>query len=600
MSFMRKKIQYMTAYTPLLAACFWAAVGLTSLAPVHLFAQTHGADSTAQASQQESTRNMLRRYDYFFLQSMIQQQKGDYAAAFDLMRHAAAINPKAAEAHYHLAGYYVDLHKDSLSRCHLELASTLDKSNALYKERLAQLYITQKNYNKALSTYEELCKMQSDRSDVLHIMLQLYAMQNDYDKMIDVLNRMETLEGSSEQISLSKMQVYEQQGQPGKELAELQALVEKHPLDLNYQVMMGNWLLQNGKPKQALKAYHNVLKQEPDNLSAQLSMYDYYQSLSQNDAADKLLRHLLSSPNTGDDNKATLLRQVVSQAAKSGEDSTKVLELMNLALQGQHETCDLYMLKAAYMTLKKMPQEQINDVYRQALEVEPEDKSARFELIRYTWDKGEYDKVIDLCKPAQEYNPSEMIFYYFQGMAQYKKGEDTEALETFKKGVSQINKGSNADFVSDFYATMGDILYEKKLYKDAFAAYDSCLQWKPDNYGCMNNYAWNLCMLGRNLDKAEKMSYQTIKAEPDNCTYLDTYAWVLFNQGRYEQAKIYIEHALSRDSAENILVLEHVGDIYAMTGDTAKALDYWQKALQKNKDNAVLQKKIKLKKYIKE
>ncbi len=116
----------------------------------------------------------------------------------------------------------------------------------------------------------------------------------------------------------------------------------------------------------------------------------------------------------------------------------------------------------------------------------------------------------------------------------------------------------------------------------------------------MNNYAWNLCMLGRNLDKAEKMSYQTIKAEPDNCTYLDTYAWVLFNQGRYEQAKIYIEHALSRDSAENMLVLEHVGDIYAMTGDTAKALDYWQKALQKDKDNAVLQKKIKLKKYIKE
>ena len=30
------------------------------------------------------------------------------------------------------------------------------------------------------------------------------------------------------------------------------------------------------------------------------------------------------------------------------------------------------------------------------------------------------------------------------------------------------------------------------------------------------------------LDKAEEMSYKTVKAEPNNSTYLDTYAWILF------------------------------------------------------------------------
>ena len=38
----------------------------------------------------------------------------------------------------------------------------------------------------------------------------------------------------------------------------MKALVDSHPLDLNYRVMFGNWLLQNGKKKEALQKYRDV------------------------------------------------------------------------------------------------------------------------------------------------------------------------------------------------------------------------------------------------------------------------------------------------------------------------------------------------------
>lgn len=192
-----------------------------------------------------------------------------------------------------------------------------------------------------------------------------------------------------------------------------------------------------------------------------------------------------------------------------------------------------------------------------------------------------------------------MAFYYFMGLAHFQKDEKDEALQSFQTGVSQINENSNKEIVSDFYAIMGDILHEKKREAEAFAAYDSCLQWKPDNVGCLNNYAYYLSEQGKDLQKAEQMSYRTIKAEPDNSTFLDTYAWILFMQERYEESKIYIDQAVEKDSTVSEVILEHAGDIHAKVGDMERALDYWQRAREKGADSKVLIRKIKLRKYLK-
>ena len=94
------------------------------------------------------------------------------------------------------------------------------------------------------------------------------------------------------------------------------------------------------------------------------------------------------------------------------------------------------------------------------------------------------------------------------------------------------------------------------------------------------------------------MSYRTVKAEPQNATYLDTYAWILFLQKRYEDARIYIDEALRCDSVPSSVVLQHAGDIYSKIGNMEKAMDYWQQAFALDSGDALLEKKIKLGKYI--
>ena len=556
-----------------------------------------GGSLAVHADREDS----LQSYNYFFLEAMRQQDMGNLTAAFDLLRHARDLNPAAPEVYYQLAAFYVDMKKDALAREYFEKAASLDPENSAYQEKLGKLYVSQKDYPNAIKAFERLYEANKTRSDVLQLLYQLYGSQNDYKMMIKCLERLETVEGTNEQISLSKMQIYEQMGEKRKEYDELKALVDGHPLDLNYRVMFGNWLLQNGKKKEALQKYRDVLKEDPDNSLAKVSMMDYYNNIGGKASVKTILRELLQSPKTAQTLKLELLRQVIASSQKDNNpDSTEVLRLFSEALAVPQENADIYMLKAAYMSFLKLPKPDITRVYEQAIEIEPDNSSARIALIQNIWDTHDYDKVIAICRPAIEYNPDEMIFYYFQGMAQFQKHDNNAALETFRKGVGQIKPDSDPSIVSDFYGIMGDILHEKGLNKEAFQAYDSCLQWKPDNVAALNNYAYYLSQANENLAKAEEMSYKTIKAEPNNSTFLDTYAWILFQQKRYEEAKIYLEQAIRNDSTLSNVVKEHAGDIYAQTGDIGKALDFWQQALKAGNDSATLKKKIQLKKYIAE
>ena len=103
-------------------------------------------------------------------------------------------------------------------------------------------------------------------------------------------------------------------------------------------------------------------------------------------------------------------------------------------------------------------------------------------------------------------------------------------------------------------------------------------------------------MQNTRLDSAAEMSLKTLKEEPTNATFLDTYAWILFLQKRYDEAKAYIDLTLANDKDPSDVLWEHAGDIYLMTGDKQKAVEYWQKAIESGGDKTQLERKIKTRK----
>ena len=559
----------------------------------------HKSRAAKPASADTLNYNDRRRYDYFFLEAVLQQEKGNFAEAFELFRHCLDIDSAAAEAYFACAPYYSELGNDSLALACLKKAASLRPGNDTYQEHVAQYYIEGGDYDKAVTAYENLYSHHRDRSDVLNILVQLYRQKKDYNRMLQTLERMEQVDGKSDDITMAKMGVYEMRGDRKMAYQMLKSLVDERPNEPSYKVMLGNWLMNHDRKDEARDLFHSALADDRDNEFAQMSLYDYYRSAGNDSAAVSLRDHLLLSKKTADKTKISMLQQSIKESERQGGDSVPVLGLFRRVMQANPKNGDIAYMKAMYMRLKKMPADSVNAAYRHVLYIEPENTAARTDLIQQQWAAGNWDGVIGLSAEGTQYSPSDMAFYYFLGVANFQKDDTDAALDALKRGVGEISQKSDPALVSDFYALMGDILYKKNLPDEAFAAYDSCLQWKDDNASALNNYAYYLSELHRDLPKAEKMSKKTIEAEPTNSTYLDTYAWILFLQKRYGEAKAYIDRALENDtdSVPSAVVVEHAGDIYAQCGDTGRAVELWQKALDAGGDKAVLSKKIRQRKY---
>ena len=541
-----------------------------------------------------------RKYDSFFLEAIVQREKGNSDAAFDLLRHCISIRPDAPEAYFYLAQYYLALKDKDKSLACFEKAAALDPGNSIFLETLAQSYVSNAQTDKAIGVFERLTMADRSRDDVLGMLVQLYQEKGDYDSAIRTLDRLEELEGKNERLSYAKSEMFTRQGNKKAAVAEMRKLADQYPNDLNYRGLYGDVLLMNGQETEALGIYREILREEPDNSKVQMSMRAYYKQKADTLRADSMTMALLLGKGVEQGAKVFMLRQEIAESENSGGDSTRILRYFDRMMEQPQPDADIAILYATYMGLKKMPQDSIAGILRKVLRIAPDNAAARLQLVAYAWQKNDLDCVIGLCKAARQYNPDEMAFYYYQGMAYFRKEDNDSALSAFQNGISVIGAQSDPDIVSDFYAVMGDLLYMKGRESEAYAAYDSCLQWKDDNIGCLNNYAYYLSEKGKDLDKAEQMSYRTVKAEPKNPTYLDTYAWILFMRKRYAEARIYIDQALQNDTDSSAVIAEHAGDIHAVNGDVEKALELWRQAAVKAPERQILIRKIKLKKYIKE
>ena len=541
-----------------------------------------------------------REYDVLFHEAMLQRQKHHHDAAFDLLNRCLELKPDAPEACFFLAQYYSEMKNQDKALEYFKKAADLCPDEMTYMETLAQAYIGKFMYGDAITVVEKMYDRDKSRQELLEMLFRLYSQENEYEKAISVLERMEAIDGKSERITLTKSSLYLQMGDNEKAVAAVKELSEEHPYDMYYKTLYAKTLMANHEMDEAYSILRKVLSEEPRNAKAQQALRTYYIGMSDSVAVDSITRQILMNQHTDTGDKIYMLRQLIAENEQEHGDSTKILDIFREMMQQPEPDADIGELWAAYMDLKRMPNDSIASALEQVLLLAPDRASARLHLVQFAWEADDDDRIISLCQAARQYNPEEMAFYYYQGMAYYRKKDTDHALEAFQNGINVITDESSPIIVSDFYAVMGDLLFQKNREREAYEAYDSCLQWRPDNIGCLNNYAYYLSLKGTQLDKAEEMSYKTIKAEPKNATYLDTYAWILFMQERYAEARIYIDQALQNDSTVGAVVTEHAGDIYAMAGDIDGAIRLWQQALAQDPGNKLLARKIKRKKYIKQ
>lgn len=577
----------------------WLLVAVWTLVSCGTVKSTREKPAVALA-QSSLTPEQQRKYDYFFLEAMRLKEKKDYASAFGLLQHCLDIHPNAASALYEVSQYYMFLRQVPQGQEALEKAVANAPDNYWYSQGLASLYQQQNELDKAVTLLEQMVVRFPAKQDPLFNLLDLYGRQEKYDEVISTLNRLEKRMGKNEQLSMEKFRIYLQMKDDKKAFQEIESLVQEYPMDMRYQVILGDVYLQNGKKQEAYDVYQKVLAAEPDNPMAIFSMASYYKQTGQEELYQQQLDTLLLNKKVTPDTKVGVMRQMIVENEQADKDSAQIIALFDRIMKQEQDDPQIPMLYAQYLLSKNMESESV-PVLEQVVDLDPTNKAARMMLIGAAVKKEDYKQIIKVCEPGIEATPDALEFYYYLAVAYNQAEKPDSVISICKRALEHTTADSKKEIVSDFYSILGDMYHTQKQMKEAYAAYDSALVYNPSNIGALNNYAYYLSVERRDLDKAEEMSYKTVKAEPNNATYLDTYAWILFEKGNYAEARIYIDNAMKSEGGdESDVIVEHCGDIYYMTGDVDGALTYWKKALEMGSESKTLKQKIEKKKYIAE
>ena len=575
------------------------AMFFRSLALVILSLVFAGAEAFAQT-----------RFDYFYLEAEKCRQQEDYPSAMDLYRHCLGINPQAPEALYNMGVLHLYLRSDSLGTAYIRQACERDANNPYYLETLAALYLNKRDAESAIPVLEKMATLQSRRSDILTQLVTLYHTVGNTDKAIGALNRIELLEGVNPQITIEKFRLYKEKGMLDSAFVQLQTLCDESPHDMNIRIVAGTQYMNAGDTAKALEIYNDVRRREPTNLNLHLATMDYLRDQGKHKAYDRMRDSLLFSPESPSQLRVLLLRSYIADVQRDSTYTTQLTAAFDTLLSKPQQNTEVLIMKAAYQSFSKQPQEAICQTMRQVLDVEPGNQMALSELLQYYAERNDGKGVEDISRRGLNYHPEEISYAYYLGMALAEQRKLTQAAEVMQQGLRVRTNDVHPHLVSNVFATLGDIYYQQGKQQEAYAAYDSALVYKDDNIMCLNNYAYYLSLNGEQLDRAEEMSYRTIRQEPENITYLDTYAWILFMKGDYAHARTYMDKVVNPQKTDDELLsdqallgnlLEHAGDIYAHLGEHETAMRLWKLAKKKNDDTCSpqLRKKIRQKKYIK-
>lgn len=560
----------------------------------------------AKAEQRaELPPEQQRKFELVFLEAERQHLAGNHSDAFELYTYALGIDPNSAVVHYKLAQYYQFFRDDAKAEQCLKKAVEENPDNIWYKESLAVFYEQHNKTEQAIEVIESMVPQSKEKSELLMELAELYSRNNDFKNAISALNRLEEIEGKSEQLSMQKYRLYRNMHEDKLAFAEMENLAMEYPNDLRYRVILGDLYLDNGKDDEALRIYKEVEEKDSTNVFAMLSMATYYNKTSQDSLYMDQLTRIVTHPNLEQQVKVRVMSSIIYDAVANNKDTLQMLNLIDRTLQHSHTDNAMVELCTRYMVSSDVSTERIKPLLRMMLDNDPENEMARNQLLTYAISENNTEAVASLCQPAVEYSSTNPVYYYYLGIAYYQQHKERESLKVIEQGLEQIENTGSVDLIARMYSITGDLHHKFGDDDKAFAAYDSCLVYSPDDVLALNNYAYYLSLKKLNLDKAESMSAKSLEKEPDNATYVDTFAWILFQQGRYVEAKEYIDKAVrlltekgEADTEDNANIIEHAGDIYFKAGDVKGAMELWQRAFDNGSDSKTLQRKIKLRRYV--
>lgn len=544
----------------------------------------------------ELTEEKSFEFKYNFFEANRYFLAGNMDMALSIFNQCLKIDPTSQAVHYKMAS--IKMAKKDLSGAlvHADVIST-SSTNVWYLYLAGTIYGQSNQRDKAISTFQELIKLNPKQMDFYLSMADVYLQNNELNEAIKVYDNVDKVFGKSELISIQKNKIYMSLNKKNEAIKELEELYQFYGKDPNYKRLLADFYIQIKDIDNAVITYKEVLQVNSQDGYALIGLAECYRIKGQMDESFTYIKQAFAAEDLPSDVKVSLLFSMLQSAQSNVGLQKEIYNLVDILYVQYPENVDIKSLYVNLLIDKKQFVE-ARDLLREVVEVRKDKYAVWEQLVLLENQLLDWDNLYLETSEALEYFPTQSFLHFFQGFSAFQIEKYKESLDAFEFGFRLTT--ADDPLRLDFISFLGELNHKLGNKDKAYSFFDQYLQVEPDNMGVLNNYAYYLSLDMDNLDKAASMSKKTVDKEPTNSTYLDTYAWVLFRQENYTEALIYINKAVTNNADSSAVIVEHYGDILFFNSNKDEAITQWGIALEMDDSNEILKKKIDAKMYLEE
>lgn len=564
----------------------------TLLLGVLLFGCKAGQDAVDSESKSNgglSEKDKIR-FEQTFVDANKEKILGNRNAALELLDKSIAIDPSQAAPYYEKAQLLIESGQTTKAYEAIKKAVEIDDENFWYSFLKAKIAIELQEIETAQKIYQKLSKMKPNDLELRYELAGMYLYNGKYKEGIAELNSIEEEMGVTEEISLQKQKIYLKMGDVSKAAAEVRKLILENPGNMTYYNILADTYMVNGMEKEALEVYKEMESINPEDPKLSFALANFYRQKGEDEKAKAYVIKAFESEKMDIDSKIKVLLDYFVAAESNENTKNEALELCEILVKVHPNEAKSHAMYADYLYRDKQL-DKASIQYKRTLELDSSRYAIWNQLIIVESERGDNKSLQQVSERALNLFPNQAVAYFFAGISSSQLKEYDKAINYLLTGKDYAVE--NKALKAQIYASLGDVYFEKKEKEKAYDSYEKSLKIEPSNVYVLNNYSYYLSLDKKQLEKAAEMAALANKIAPNQSSFEDTYGWVLFQQGKYEEAKEWIEKAYVNGGSSSGVIVEHLGDVAAQLGNKEEAIEYWEKAKKLGDTSDQIDRKIK-------
>jgi len=517
---------------------------------------------------------------------------GQAQEAIDKFNACLVIDERDDAAHFALAQIYLNQENLDQAAFHTLKASEIDPKNEHYQSELAFMYVELKKFPDAIAVFEKLLKKTPNNTTYYAGVAECYAQLGDVKKGLELLTRMENNLGANPGIAIEKFKLLVSVKRDEEAIEVLKAAKKKFEGEPMVIANLVDYYLQHKRYQEGFELLKELVAVDPSNGMALLMLGDMQMQSGDTKNGLQNLKAAIKSDGPSIDQKMNILMALQGQEVMDPDMESLVLYMCKKYPKNTkaHSISGDYYFKTNQFV-------QAIASYKEAVACDPNVYPIWNQILLLEYEFQQFDSLVIDAEKCIGFFPTQALPYFVLGTALNHQGNFQKSLNTLQTGIEYVLK--DPDLKAEFYGQIGEAEFGMKHTKEAIAAFESSLNHSTKNNFVKNNYAYQLALHELDLTKAAKIIDEVLAQFPNEARYLDTKGFILFQQGKYVEAKSFLDRACGSVECNDKLYAEHMGDILFMLGNKVEAMSYWMRAKELGSANKILNEKITQKKYAK-